>query len=90
MNKIRTVYIAQVNDHRFQVSFNCQPNDCPINRNADTSRKIRTYDHVTLDSIRRLNCLVYLAPKNVKTSAHLFPYICIWVTFPRKVKASHV
>ena len=82
MSTKRIVYIAQMDEKLFQVTFHTAANSCP---NRIVSRKVRTYYQITQASLDRLNRLVYLRPA-VKISAHLSPYICLWVTFPAKVK----
>ena len=89
MDKTRTVFIAQEGDNRFSVAFNCRSDCYPTKSNQQPYQHIRKYYPVTSKSLDRLNRLVYLAPKTVRITAHLSPYICIWVTFPPK-EASHV
>ena len=84
MKPKRTVYIAQFSDNNFMASFLAIPEEYPF----ETIQKNhpRRYAPITPASLDRLNRLVYLAPSTVKISAHLSPYICLWVTFPAKEK----
>ena len=73
----RTVYIAQVDQDFFDVSFRCPATEFPWRLT-----EARTYRHITRASLARLNHLVFCNP--VPVSAHLVPYICLWVIFPPK------
>ena len=77
----RTIYIAQVAEHYFDVAFNCPMDDFPFHHTPE-----RVYSHISRPSLRRLNRLTSLPDPRVKIAAHLYPYVCLWVTFPPKGK----
>ena len=78
----RIVYIVQgtLRDS-FDVAFNC-PDDCFPWHHPET----RIYRNITRASLARLNHLVYLPQPGVTISAHIVPYINLWISFPPKGK----
>ena len=80
---VRTVYIAQLFDNQFMVAFATIRNVYPFETLDEHPRQ---YYAVTPASMKRLNTLVYHG-NAIKTSAHLVPYISLWVTFPPKKPA---
>ena len=77
----RTVYIAEGYKSRsFDVSFNCPVYEFPWWHHSPA----RTYKNISRSSLARLNHLVFLPLVPVTVSAHLVPYICLWVIFPPK------
>jgi len=79
----RTIYISQY-DATFDVCFNVKRGDVPIFKL--TNAGIRQYHRVSPASIQRLNALVFLESLKLNITAHLFPFISLWVSFPPKGK----
>jgi len=81
MEPNRTVYVAEISDGCFDVAFHC-----PVDTFPWHEHEARSYHKITRSSLARLNHLFYLPRPGVTISAHLVPYINLWVTFPPKGK----